>query len=104
MPSGVAPSRKVTTPPVGTPAADVTEAVNVTVCPNPDGFRLDATPVAVAAGLTTWPAGAELLPVKLASTTEYTAVTACAPPPRAAVVRLALPLERAAVPIAVAPS
>jgi len=40
------------TVPVGVPPAELTVAVNVTDCPNVDGFREDVTVVAVAAWFT----------------------------------------------------
>src|SRR5213594_4127828 len=56
VPSTVAPSLNVTVP-VGTPAADVTVELSVTVCPTVEGFGVDVrlVDVAAAAGaLTTW--------------------------------------------------
>ena len=58
VPSGVAPSLKVTIP-VG--FEPFTVAVNVTLCPDPDGLALLARVVAVAAWLTTWLRVLELL-------------------------------------------
>ena len=54
-----APSRKLTVP-VGSPAVDVTVAVNVTDWPINDGLRLEARAVAVAAGFTVNPLVAPL--------------------------------------------
>jgi hypothetical protein len=49
VPSIVAPSENVTVP-VGVPEdVELTVAVNVTVCPNPDGFTSEATLVDVDA-------------------------------------------------------
>jgi hypothetical protein len=51
--------------PAGTPVVeDFTEAVKVTVCPEVDGFNEDTTVVEVAALLTTWCIGAEVLLAK----------------------------------------
>ena len=49
VPMVVAPSLKVTLP-VGVPTPDVTFEVNVTACPKIEGFRDEATVVAVGAG------------------------------------------------------
>ena len=58
-PSTVVPSRKVTVP----VARDGdTVAVKVTVCPRPDGFRLDFTVVVVLAVLTVCATTGEVLP------------------------------------------
>jgi hypothetical protein len=51
VPMLVAPSRKETVP-VGVPAGEMTAALNVTACPNTDGFWEDKRVVVVAAGVT----------------------------------------------------
>ncbi len=48
VPSAVVPSKKETVP-VGDPVELVTCAVNVTLCPNVEGFRLDASVTVVLA-------------------------------------------------------
>ena len=42
------------TVPVGVPTPELTVAVNVTACPNVDGFNDEVTFVEVGAGLTVW--------------------------------------------------
>ena len=67
LPITVVPSRKLTVP-VGVPApgADTaTVAVNVTLCPNVDGFRDEVRAVVVLALLTTWDTAVLVLPLKL---------------------------------------
>ena len=51
VPMLVAPSENVTVP-LGVPADELTVALNVTACPNTDGFREDARAVAAAALVT----------------------------------------------------
>jgi hypothetical protein len=71
VPITVVPSRKFTVP-VGVPApgaVTVTVAVNVTLCPNVDGFREEARVVIVLALLTTWLTGELVLVRKLPSPT-----------------------------------
>src|SRR5262249_14022965 len=50
LPRGVAPSAKATLP-VATPAPPVTVAVNVTLLPKREGFKLDTSAVVVAQGV-----------------------------------------------------
>ena len=67
LPITVAPSRKFTVP-VGLPApgaVTVTVAVNVTDCPNTDGFAEEARAVLVLALLTTWLTAVLVLVLKL---------------------------------------
>ena len=69
VPSVAAPSRKVTVP-VGVPdpgATALTVAVNVTDCPNTDGFTDEVTVVELLAWLTVWVMAAEVLPLKFVS-------------------------------------
>jgi hypothetical protein len=69
LPMLVAPSRKFTVP-VGVPAPGaltVTVAVNVTDCPNTDGFAEDVRLVLVFALLTTWLTAVLVLVRKLPS-------------------------------------
>ena len=49
LPTKGCPSTLNTTEPVGVPAVDVTVAVNVTLCPEFEGFNEDVTLVVVAA-------------------------------------------------------
>ncbi len=73
VPRVAVPSMNVTVPagvPVD-PAAGVTVAVKVTLCPATDGLALEVMVVVVAGiwavWLTVWTRGAEVLPVKLVS-------------------------------------
>jgi hypothetical protein len=83
VPSVVMPSLKVTVPD-GLPAPGlltVTVAVNVTDCPNFDGFALEVSVVDVSALFTTWLTAELVLPLKLVSP-PYTAVIECEPTAR----------------------
>ena len=74
-PRVVVPSLKVTVP-LGAPApgaTTLTDAVNVTVWPNTDGFGEELSEVTVLSLLTTWLTTVEVLAVKLPSPL-YTAV------------------------------
>ena len=65
VPRVVVPSLKVTVPP-GTPAPGATAltvAVNVTDCPNTEGFADDTTVVVVLAAFTTCESEADVLPL-----------------------------------------
>jgi len=75
LPITAAPSRKLTVP-VGDPApgaVTVTVAVNVTDCPNTDGFTDEVRLVLVLALLTTWLTAVLVLVLKLTLPT-YVAV------------------------------
>jgi hypothetical protein len=103
VPSVVAPSLNVTVP-VGVPAVDVTVAVNVTDCPNVDGFSAEVSAVAVAALLTTCETALDVLILKFESP-PYSAVMECVPAVRADVLSAATPLPfRTPVPSVAAPS
>src|SRR6202035_5414592 len=70
VPSVVAPFLNVTRSPSGiAPKAELTVAVNVTVCPNLEGFRLEANVVLLGYLLTTCVSGGEVVPVLFASAT-----------------------------------
>jgi hypothetical protein len=86
-------------------AADgVIAAVNVTLSPNVEGFRLDVTAVAVFARLTVCDTGADELPLCVPSPA-YCAAIECVPVERLDVASVATPFEsRAAEPIVAAPS
>src|SRR4030081_1640219 len=72
--SVVVPSLNVTRSPFGiAPKVELTVEVNVTVCPNLEGFRLEATVVLLGYLLTTCVSTGEGLPVLFASPT-YVAV------------------------------
>jgi hypothetical protein len=65
--------------PLTSPYWPLIVAVNVTLCPNVDEFRLDVTTVPAVADPTTWPPpSVPVLPGKFKSP-EYTAVTVCVP-------------------------
>ena len=64
VPSVVAPPLKVTVP-VGVPPVEVTVAVKVTAAPNVDGFRDEASAVALVACFTVSLSTEEVLPAKL---------------------------------------
>ena len=69
VPSEIVPSLKVTVP-LGVPeVAGLTVAVNVTDCPDTEGFAEETSVVDVAAALPlmVWVSTGEVLPVKLAS-------------------------------------
>jgi hypothetical protein len=69
VPNVAAPSLKVTVP-VGVPAPGPTAdtvAVNVTACPNTDGFSDEVRVVELLALLTVWVRAAEVLVLKLLS-------------------------------------
>ena len=69
VPSEIVPSLNVTVP-LGVPeVAGLTVAVNVTVCPDTEGFADETSVVDVAAALPlmVWVSTGEVLPVKLAS-------------------------------------
>ena len=101
VPRELTPSKNCTVP-VG-PEEGLTVAVNVTCCPEPDGFNDDATTVVVLAALTVCVREGDVLPVKFASPL-YLALMECAPTVRADVVSDALPPFKAAVPREFAPS
>ena len=99
-PSEVAPSRNCTVP----VAFDgETVAVNMTLWPYVDGFRLDDTLVVVECGLTVCVSGADVLVLKFASPL-YLAVIECDPAVSADVDSCALPPLTATTPSDVAPS
>src|SRR5207253_1942429 len=90
VPSVVAPSLNVTVP-VGRPAPGAstdTVAVNVTGCPNLDGFTLDVNDVEVSALFTTW-LNVELVLVLNLESPPYSAVIGCDPTAKAAVENVA---------------
>lgn len=58
---------KVTVPVAVPPFCPVTVAVNVTACPKPEGFGVEAREVFELALLTVWLVTEEVLPVKFAS-------------------------------------
>ena len=98
----VVPSRKVTVP-VGVPAAAVTVAVKVTVCPLVDGLREDMSVVVVLA-LTFWVSDDDVLDWKFPSPL-YTARIVWFPGVSVEVVKVARPVEsRVAVAKVVDPS
>ena len=90
MPSVAAPSLNVTVP-VGVPPLPATVAVNVTDCPNTDGFAEDTTVVVVEACVTVCVRVEEVLPVKFASPL-YVAVIECGPNVNDDVANVATPL------------
>ena len=63
VPRVVAPFLKVTVP-VGVPAPDLTVAVNLTAAPNVDGFKEEATELALVACFTVCASTGDLLPAK----------------------------------------
>jgi hypothetical protein len=66
VPREVAPSKKVTLP-VGVPEPALTCALNVTDCPNTDGFRVEATVAVVPACCTDWERTVDVLEAWLES-------------------------------------
>jgi hypothetical protein len=66
VPSVVVPFLNVTDP-VGVPPVEVTVAVKVTVAPNVDGFRDEASDVELAACFTVCVSAGEALPPKFVS-------------------------------------
>jgi hypothetical protein len=92
------------TVPVGTPAEEVTVAVNVTDCPEADGLTDELSAVVLDAPPTVCASAAEVLWANV-SDPLYVAVMVCEPAASEAVDRLADPaLSRVAVPITLAPS
>lgn len=99
VPNTVAPSRKVTVP-VGVPAPGATPptfAVSITVCPRIDGLGDADTVVVVPAWLTTCVSANDVLGAKFTSPA-YTAVMLWVPTAKDAVLKVAVPELRVAVP------
>ena len=67
VPKAVEPSRNVTVPVAELPAPTCTVAVNLTLCPAGAGFKLEVSPVVVAAWLTVSFNAVEALPATFAS-------------------------------------
>jgi hypothetical protein len=65
--------------PLTSPYWPLIVAVNVTLCPNVDGFRLEVTTVPAVADPTTWPPLSVPVLVRRFVFPEYTAVTVCVP-------------------------
>jgi hypothetical protein len=65
--------------PLTSPYWPLIVAVNVTLCPNVDGFRLDVTTVPAVADPTTWPPLSVPVLATKPVAPEYTAVTVCVP-------------------------